>query len=263
VADRLGKPRDQSQGASASSTVAFLQGRYEDAARLSDEALRLGQLSGDFNAQLLHYAQGLLRAVDQGLAGEVLPLLLASNEYQQIAGFDAGTALCAALAGDHEEARARLLRLLTTGFQGSPRGADWLAPTAFLAHTCSLIGAVPEAQQLYEALGRTPARVVRVGPLTGWWGPVDHHLGSLAALLGRHQDAERHLRRALALEKRMGARPFTARTLAGLSRAWRAQDPVRASKAARQAITLAGSLGAAGIAAEVAATVERAGVTPD
>jgi tetratricopeptide (TPR) repeat protein len=259
VADRLDDPRDQSQAASASSTIAFVQGRYEDASRLSDEALRLGQLSGDFNAQLLHYAQGLLRAVDQGLARDVLPLLLASNEYQQIAGFDAGTALCAALAGNHGEARARLLRLLATGFQGAPRGADWLAPMAFLAHTCSLIGAVPEAQQLYDALGRAPARVVRVGPLAGWWGPVDHHLGSLAALLGRHDDAEGHLHRALELEKGMGARPFAARTLAGLSRVWRTRDPERASEAAVEATALAESLEAAGIVAEVAATLRPEG----
>ena len=41
----------------------------------------------------MHYAQGLLRAVDQGLAQEVLPLLLATTEYERIASFDAGTAL--------------------------------------------------------------------------------------------------------------------------------------------------------------------------
>lgn len=65
----------------------------------------LGRASGDFNAELIHYAQGLLRAVDQGLAREVLPLLLASTEYQVIASFDAGTALGAALGGDRHEAR--------------------------------------------------------------------------------------------------------------------------------------------------------------
>jgi tetratricopeptide (TPR) repeat protein len=255
VAARLGDPRERSQAATASSTIAFIEGRYQDAAQLSDEALRLGQQSGDFNAQLIHYAQGLLRAVDQGLAGEVLPLLLATTDYQQIAGFDAGTALCAALAGDHNEARARLVRLLADGFHGSPRGADWLAPTAFLAHTCRLIDAVDQADQLYRALGRTPAAVVRVGPLAGWWGPVDHHLGSLAALLGRDADAERHLRQALDLEARMGARPFTARTLAALSQVWRARDPGRSSQAAGQAVALAGSLGATGIVDEVQAII--------
>ena len=46
---------------SVRSTVAFIEGRYDDAAALSDEAYRLGQAGGDVNAELLHYAQGLLQ----------------------------------------------------------------------------------------------------------------------------------------------------------------------------------------------------------
>ena len=54
--------------------------------------------SGDFNAALVHSAQGILRAVDLGQAKEVLPLLIEATEYQNIVGFAAGTALCAASA---------------------------------------------------------------------------------------------------------------------------------------------------------------------
>ena len=196
VADRLGDPRERSQAATARSTLAFIQGRYDDAARLSDEALGLGQMSGDFNAELLHYAQGLLRAVNQGLAQEVLPLLLATTEYERIASFDAGTALCAALAGDRREARSRLVRLVADGFHGSPRGADWLAPTAFLAHACHVVGGQKEARVLYRSLQRVSVKVVRVGPVAGWWEPVDHHLGTLALRLGEAERAEGYLRRA-------------------------------------------------------------------
>jgi transcriptional regulator with XRE-family HTH domain/tetratricopeptide (TPR) repeat protein len=253
AADRLGDPRERSQAATARSTLAFIEGRYDDAGRLSDEALQLGQTSGDFNAELLHYAQGLLRAVDQGLAAEVLPLLLASTEYERIASFDAGTALCAALAGDHRLAQSRLERLVAEGFPGSPRGADWLAPRAFLAHTCHVVGGKREASQLYTALRAVPVRVVRVGPLAGWWGPVDHHLGTLALGMGDADGAERHLRRALAVEEEMGARPFTARTLAALSRVLRSSDPGSAAKAADEALALAREIGAAGVLAEVRA----------
>ena len=164
VSARLGDPRERSQAAMVRSTTAFIQGRYDDAEALSEEALQLGQASGDFNAELLHYAQGLLRAVDQGLAQDVLPLLIASTEYQHIASFDAGTALVAALAGDRDTAGAGLKRLVASGFQGAPRGADWLAPTAFLAHACALIGARDEAPALYDSLSRTAATAVRVGP---------------------------------------------------------------------------------------------------
>ena len=50
VSARLGDPRDQSQAATVRSTIAYIEGRYQEAAALSDEALELGRTSGDFNA---------------------------------------------------------------------------------------------------------------------------------------------------------------------------------------------------------------------
>ncbi len=258
VVARLDDPRERSQGAMVRSTIAFVQGRYDDAARLSDEALELGRASGDFNAELLHYGQGILRALDQGLAAEILPLLIASTEYQQIAAFDAGITLCAALAGDLDRARAGLERLVRTGLQGSPRGADFVAPTAFLAHTCQLVGAASVAEDLYRSLRRTDVKVVRVGPLVGWWGPVDHHLGCLAGLLGRPAEAEQRLRSALRMEERMGARPFMARTQARLASVLRRNRPDEAARREEDAVFLAKSLRAGGVLAEVHSAVATA-----
>jgi hypothetical protein len=85
----------------------------------------------------------------------------------------------------------------------------------------------------------------------GWWGPVDHHLGHLAALLGRHDEAERRLRNALRIEQRMGAHPFEARTLAGLASVVRVTNPVDAPRLAADAIAVAKAVGADGIITEV------------
>jgi eukaryotic-like serine/threonine-protein kinase len=262
VSTRLGDPRERSQAMMVRSTIAFIEGRYDDAAGLSDEALKLGQVSGDFNAELIHYAQGVLRAVDQGLAREVLPLLLAATEYQQIVAFDAGTSLCAALAGEHGQAMAGVHRLVRSGYQGSPRGADRLAPTAFLAHVCDIVGDSSDADVLYEQLSGTRSKVVRVGPLAGWWGPLDHHLGCLADLLGRHEEAEQRLRNALRIEERMGARPFTARTLARLAGVLTITGPARAAAVAEESMAVAAQIGAPGIIGEVEAALAKAGATP-
>lgn len=251
VVTRLEDPRERSQAVMVRSTIACIEGRYDNAATLSDEALVLGRASGDFNAELLHYAQDLLRAIDQGLAEDVLPLLLASDEYMQIGSFDAGTALCAALAGEADLARQRVRRLVSTGFQGSPRGADWLAPTAFLAHACAVTGHVDDAAALYERLSSAPATVVRVGPLTGWWGPVDHHLGCLARLLGRESDAERHLRRALEIDIRMHGAAFTARTRAELACVVSSRHPDEAARLGAEARAGAAAIGAVGVGREV------------
>jgi transcriptional regulator with XRE-family HTH domain/tetratricopeptide (TPR) repeat protein len=258
VSVRLGDPRDQSQAATVQSTIAYIEGRYQDAAELSDEALELGRTSGDFNADLIHYAQGLLRAIDLGLAADVLPLLLASTEFQVIASFDAGTALCAALAGDHDEAGARLSRLVETGFSGSPRGADFLTPTAFLADTSVLIGDVAAAERVAEWFRRSRSTVVRVGPLAGWWGPIDHHLGCIAQLAGRSEEVEARLRHALEVERAMSARPFSARTRAHLAAAVARRSPSEATQIADDAVTAAEQLAAPGIVAEVQAVLASA-----
>lgn len=254
VVERLDDPRERSQLATARSTIAFIEGRYAEAAESSDAGLAEGQASGDFNAALVHYAEGILRAVDLGQAKEVFPLLIEATEYQNIVGFAAGTALCAALAGDHDRALEALNRFAGSGFEGLPRGADWLAPTAFLAQVCSIVGAKEHAAGLYAALSNQPSTCVRVGPLIGWWGPVDHHLGCLCQLLGRFDEAEEHLLRALALEEGIGARPFVARTTgapSSLARYRSSGDGQHADELMARALVLTDELGSPGIADEI------------
>jgi transcriptional regulator with XRE-family HTH domain/tetratricopeptide (TPR) repeat protein len=255
VADQLDDPRERSQAETAQSTIAVIEGRYDEAAALSDSALEHGKASGDYNAELLYYAQGLFRAVDLGQASIVLPLIVDATDYQNIASFAAGTALTAAFAGELGLAGEILDRLMAEGLGGMPRGADRLAPTAFLAHACVLMNATRFARGLHEALSNQPAIAVRVGPLVGWWGTVDHHLGALDRLLGDLDGAETHLRRALALEEQMGARPFAVRTQAELAHVLALKGgglTAEAEELAERTLMAAEALGAPGIAAEVA-----------
>ena len=258
VTAALDDPRERSQASTVRSTIAFIEGRYADGEELTTRALTLGRESGDYNAELVFHAQGLLRAVDRGQAAEVLPLLLAATDYQRIASFTAGAALCAAIAGDRELALSLLEQLMDTGLDGYPRGADHLAPMAFLAHTCALLGTVEHAGPMSVALMAHPAHAVRVGPLIGWWGPVDHHIGSLYRLLGRLEEAKVHLRQALELEQQMGARPFAARTRGELARVLAAEGQPEADILRAEAVAGADAVGASGIAAEVVLPLERA-----
>ena len=110
---------------------------------------------------------------------------------------------------------------------------------------------LPQPRSCAVWLGRTLATVVRIGPVAGWWGPVDHHLGCLAHVLGRHEEAESRLCRALEMERAMGARPFAARTLAHLAAAVAARSREDAMAIALEARTEADALAAEGIVAEV------------
>ncbi len=254
IADRMDDPRDRSQADTVRSTIAFIEGEYARSEALTAQALEQGHESGDYNADLVFFAQGLLRAIDLGQAPDVLPLLVAATDYQGIASFTAGISLCAALAGERDLAVEHLERLIDSGLARNARGADRLAPTAFLAHSCVLLGAVEHAETLYTALTSQPADAVRVGPLIGWWGPVDHHLGSLCRLLGRNEEAEARLRRALTLEERMAARPFLARTRAELARVVGNGTGPEADELRATATAEATAIGAVGIAAEIAFT---------
>jgi tetratricopeptide (TPR) repeat protein len=257
IANQLDDPRERSQAATVRATIALIEGRYAESEQLSAEALALGQASGDYNADLVFYAQGLQRAVDLGQAAEVLPLLIAADDYQHIAAFTAGTASCAAVAGERDIALDYLDRVMKAGF-ASYRGADRLAPTALLAHTAAVLGDATHAEALIEALTSQPSTAVRVGPLIGWWGPVAHHLGSLNRVLGRLEEAEAHLRAALAIEEPMGARPFLARTRAELATVLTLAGSPGADALRAAALADADALGAAGIASEIAGRGGRA-----
>jgi transcriptional regulator with XRE-family HTH domain/tetratricopeptide (TPR) repeat protein len=259
VAARLDDPRELSQAAMVRSTIATITGRYAEAEVLSSEALAHGSASGDFNAELVHYGQGLLRAIDLGLAADVLPLLTEASDYQRIAVIQAGIAITAAIAGEHDLARATLDRLVESGFESKPRGADRLASTAFLAHACVAEGAIQHAEALSSALSASLATVVRVGPLIGWWGPIDHHIGTLQRLLGHDAAAEHHLRRAIGVERAMGALPFAARTGAELAATLVGRDPSGATLIAEEALAAARSLGAQGIVTEVGLRIDTLG----
>jgi tetratricopeptide (TPR) repeat protein len=255
TAERLGDPREIGQARMAESTIALIEGRYDDGAVLSSQALELSQLGGDLNAALVHFAQGVLRSVDLGEAADVLELLRAATEYQRIPAVRAGTALCAALVGDETFTRSALLEFCESGFNAYPLGADRLAPIAFLAHACGVVEDAQSAKLFAKALADQHALTVRIGPLIGWWGPVDHHLGVMCKVMGVLDDAELHLRHALLTEQQMGAVPFQARTMAELAvvlaRTDRPGDAEEAQSLKTRALALGGSLGAPGVVEEV------------
>ena len=89
---------------------------------------------------------------------------------------------------------------------------------AFYAHACATIDHRQSAEALFGRLSITTAKAVRVGALTGWRGPVDHHLGALCRMLGRFDEAKTRLRRAIAIEEALGAAPFLERSRKELSR---------------------------------------------
>ena len=163
-------------------------------------------------------------------------------DYVGVVTFDAGLALTAASAGDVDVAR----QLLDEQMGGLPeharRDAEWLPVLGFLAGACTASGHVRHASALRELLGASPARVVRIGPVGAWFGPVDHHIGALSRLLGDLDEAERRLESALLVEAEMNGPAFQVRTTLELAATRRARGGVAAESEVAQLLDQAAAL---------------------
>lgn len=89
---------------------------------------------------------------------------------------------------------------------------DYFAsPTAaVLASVCSRLGDTEGAAQLYELLAPYANQVASHPGI--WFGSYEHHLGLLAATLGRLPEADAHFARASETHRRLGATSWLART---------------------------------------------------
>jgi len=110
-----------------------------------------------------------------------------------------------------DEARSRLALLAADDFSTLPRDGDWLFEITTLAETCGSLGDRTWSASLYRLLlpyaGRNVAGWVEVSS-----GAVSRYLGLLATTLERWEDAAQHFEDALAMNRRMGARPWLAHT---------------------------------------------------
>ena len=82
--------------------------------------------------------------------------------------------------------------------------ANWLSLQAELAEASVLVGDATFAATLYDRLAPYGGRPVTAGRAVCSYGAVDRSLGRLAALLGREDDALRHLENAIRINDALG-----------------------------------------------------------
>ena len=220
LAAELRLPTFQWYTALWAATEATLDGRYEDAERLSAEAEEAGTRAGDRNARLL---AGIVRFCSQ-LEREAFGEMDVAFVEDKIANSPAGTAYRGgytwALAGRGETERARE-QLHATMKLSHAFDANWLSLQAELAEASVLLADATFATILYERLAPYAGRPVTAGRASWSLGAVDRTLGRLAALLGRESDAARHLEDAIRLNETFGCvvwRTRAERDLSQLSR---------------------------------------------
>jgi hypothetical protein len=101
--------------------------------------------------------------------------------------------------------------LSTDEFAALYRDNEWLLGMSMASETCARLGDADAAALLYGQLLPFAGRHA-IGHAEGSVGAVDRYLGLLAQTLGGLADAEEHFQHSIALNERMGARPWVAHT---------------------------------------------------
>lgn len=194
VAESLGHARGRWGALSRSATLALVDGRLDEAARHSREALDLGRQIGEPDAAGVYSTQQMsLFAFGHGgpPARESLPdpALLPAVEVLDLQDGDPGASHTTLAGFDVEQLAA------THDLEGLTIAAIALAA-----------GGTDHARRhAYDRLAPFAGTHVVVGGCATYLGAVDHHLGALAAARKRCAEAATHFADAAAMYHRLGA----------------------------------------------------------
>ncbi len=207
LAGRLGEPSARWLALYDEATVAAMAGRLADAEVLASEALEIATDSGQPDALSLYAAQLTNIRYEQGRLSELQPMIAeTAADNPGIPSFRALLAL-AYLEGELPFEAAELLA--AERIDVLPHDMTWLACVVLWSIVCATVGDAGRAEALSALLRPHSDQVVYTG--ISAWGDVDHALGRLATVAGRHDDAARHLANSTARYTAIGAPVWLAR----------------------------------------------------
>lgn len=230
-------------------TLALLQGRFEDVRALSQEALEhmaeVGVGAEAVGGQLLYLSRDLGTVSLDGIDA-----IATAHPTQMV--FRALRAWGYAQAGRPAEARGILAQVRGAGLDRTATSGYFLstcALTAEAAAICQDRASAVEVQRLLRPWSDQSV-VAGGGPIV-WSGPVAHYLGLCAMTLDEHDEAITHFEAAEAIERRMSGRPMLGRTLLGLGTALRRRggrdDVARAGSVLAEVEEIGTALGMPGL----------------
>ena len=197
---------------------AMMAGRLTEAEALATRNLDLGLQIGAADAFTLFAAQYFVIGTFAGKHEELLPLVEQSmHENPEALPFRLAYGIvCAAVGRDHEA--QQILQLgMSAGFETLPVDNVWMTSVIGYAVLTIELGDEAAAAQLLPVI-EPFARDVAFNGITSQ-GPVAAYIGKLLSLLGRHDEAEEHLRTALHMATGFGWTYHRATTLYALAQA--------------------------------------------
>ena len=192
---------------------ALLEGRFAEGEQLAHRLWPLGSgcqaegVDGTFGMQMFTLRR------EQGRLHELAPVVRHFVQQHGAAStWRPGLALIYSELGREREARAAFEQLAAHDFADLPQDSLWLTCVTYLAEVCAFLGDARRAATLYRLLLPYNGYTVVVGAADVCYGAASRYLGMLAATMERWEDAAQHFEDALAMNTRMGARPWLAHT---------------------------------------------------
>jgi DNA-binding SARP family transcriptional activator len=212
LAERTREPAYRWYPAGLSAALALFEGGFDEARELIAYAYELGRTALTFGAVCSYRLQLFILHKERGEPDhqeDALTRLAA--EYETYPILRCALASLILDEGRISDARRIFEELARDDFARIYLDEEWLAATTLLAEVCWSFGDVDRAALLYPRL--LPYRALNAfGFPETVLGSVERPLGLLAAVCGRHDDAEGHFERALEINTAMGARPWAAHT---------------------------------------------------
>jgi class 3 adenylate cyclase/tetratricopeptide (TPR) repeat protein len=224
---------------------ALLAGDLELAESAANEALEIGTASGQPDAGFIYGAQLLVVTRQRGALDSLTPVLVEMAESTpSLAEIISGAlAIACVEQGRLDEARHRLEAFAHLDGEDRMHPASIFGPL-WHAETAIELDDPTFAAPLYDRLAPYAGQWVSAGALIE--SPVCHYLGGLATVLGRLDEAEGLLARALVQCGDAGARYFRAQSELQLGRLYVRRDGLGDRERARRLLTSAADASASG-----------------
>ena len=222
LAYSLQQPELLMHSAALRSMRSLLTGRWAEGERAALEVLNAGERSRALDARQYFGVEMVQLRNEQGRLGEHIDHFEALlGEVGALPAWRTALAWALLQAGRPDDARAEIDGLRRDGVAALPRDASYLPALVQLAHVATELRDAGLASDIEPLLRPYTDYWVVLGPAAATLGPVAYSVGMLNVLRGQPEKAARYFVVAAEKCELMGARPYLARSQAGLAEALR------------------------------------------
>ncbi len=215
LADRLAQPALRWRALHTQAARCLLAGDPDSAEPLAQASFEVGDASGEREAGVYFKSQQMCLQWQRGTLGDLSDRIQGTTPRPPNA--EASLCLVRSEAGRLDDAAALLDRGVESTFAAIPRDPAFIASAAMFAEGAIRVGHRDAAAALYALLHPFADQIGFDGVMTV--GALEHHLGGLAHVLGRRDEAVDRLTRAVQVHEDLGARFFEQRSRDLLARA--------------------------------------------